>query len=272
MNHDAIDADHRALAVVEPPAPSSQIAIFGGEPEEVIARAVKVADALKAVIQAKGLVKKIQGREFIEVAGWQTLATLCGVTTFCEWTKEVEGGWEARVVVRRNGFDIGAAEAECTRSEKTWASRDGYALRSMCQTRATSKALRSVLGFLAVLAGYEDTPASEVPDGGLQNARPSQPARAAQPPPQESDAQVEARRKEGVKQLHIWCRNRGIDTEQPDGLYKFVLRDTFGDLFAGKPDEEVSSRKLKLRQLQEFSKSLQAFHAKVRASEAEAGE
>jgi hypothetical protein len=33
----------------------------------------------------------------------------------------------------------------------------------MAQTRATSKALRSVLGFIAVLAGYADTPAAEMP-------------------------------------------------------------------------------------------------------------
>lgn len=164
--NDSIDAEFKAPAVRE--EPQAPIALFSGEAKDVVAQAVKVADALKDVIVQKGLVKKIQGREFVEVAGWQTVATMCGVTAFCEWSRPVENGWEARVTVRRNGFDIGAAEAQCTKSERTWAGRDDYALRSMAQTRATSKALRSVLGFIVVLAGYADTPAEEMPPEGQE--------------------------------------------------------------------------------------------------------
>ena len=41
--------------------------------------------------------------------------------------------------------------------------RDDYALRSMAQTRATSKALRQPLGFVMSLAGFDPTPAEEMP-------------------------------------------------------------------------------------------------------------
>ena len=44
-----------------------------------------------------------------------------------------------------------------------WSGRDDYALRSMAQTRAVSKALRLPLGFIVALAGYEATPADEMP-------------------------------------------------------------------------------------------------------------
>jgi hypothetical protein len=161
MPEDIIQGEALAIReeVAAPPA-----ALFAGEPDEIVTRAVKVADALKKVVESKGLIKKIQGRDFVEVAGWQTLGTMVGVTAFCEWSRELPDGWEARVTVRRNGQDIGAAEAQCTRAEKTWKARDPYALRSMAQTRATSKALRSVLGFIVVLAGYADTPAEEMPD------------------------------------------------------------------------------------------------------------
>lgn len=163
--NDTIEGEARPLAIRENiEAPHQQnLALFPGDPSDVVAQAVKVADALKAVVEQKGLVKKIQGREFIEVAGWQTLGAMTRVTPFCEWTREVEGGWEARVVVKNSqGVEIGAAEAQCTKSENSWRSRDSYALRSMAQTRATSKALRSVLGFIVVLAGYKDTPAEEM--------------------------------------------------------------------------------------------------------------
>jgi hypothetical protein len=83
----------------------------------------------------------------------------------------MDDGWEARVEARtRAGEIVGAAEAECLRSENTWANRDDYALRSMAQTRATSKALRQPLGFVMQLAGFNPTPAEEMP-------RPERPAR-----------------------------------------------------------------------------------------------
>lgn len=76
------------------------------------------------------------------------------------------GGWEARVEARlHDGTIVGAAEAECRWSEQTWSTRDSYALRSMAQTRATSKALRLPLSFLMVLAGFQATPAEEIPIG-----------------------------------------------------------------------------------------------------------
>lgn len=135
------------------------------DPVEIIEQATKRANALMQVVRKQGFAKNIQGREYLQLEAWQTLAALSGVTPFCEWSKEIEGGWEARVVVRnRMGVDIAAAEAQCTRSERTWASRDEYALRSMAQTRAAGKALRSCLSFIAVLAGFEATPAEEMPE------------------------------------------------------------------------------------------------------------
>lgn len=61
-----------------------------------------------------------------------------------------------------HGRIVGSAEAMCTRDERMWANRDDYALRSMAQTRATSKALASPLRFVITLAGYEGTPAEEM--------------------------------------------------------------------------------------------------------------
>jgi hypothetical protein len=88
----------------------------------------------------------------------------------------VADGWEARVEARTlAGQVVGAAEAECLRTEKTWSSRDDYALRSMAQTRAVSKALRGPLGFVVTLAGYEATPAEEMPAEGFTASQPAEP-------------------------------------------------------------------------------------------------
>jgi hypothetical protein len=86
---------------------------------------------------------------------------MLGVFPVCVWTRPLERdgqqfGWEARVEARtRSGELVGAAESQCTRDENTWAKRDDYALRSMAQTRATSKALRQPLGVRDAVGGVQ---------------------------------------------------------------------------------------------------------------------
>ena len=79
---------------------------------------------------------------------------------------DVEGyDYEARVEARTiSGLVVGTAEATCSRKESKWAREDDFELKSMAQTRATSKALKAATGWLMVLAGYKPTPAEEMPD------------------------------------------------------------------------------------------------------------
>lgn len=154
--------------VSEAASPPSNL-FHTNNPAEVLTRAQETAEALMPVIRKQGLVSNIQGREYLNVEAWLTLATMVSITPVCTWTRKLEDGWEARVEARTlDGRVIGAAEAECLRSEKMWKGRDDFAIRSMAQTRATSKALASVLRFIATLAGFQGTPAEEMPreDGG----------------------------------------------------------------------------------------------------------
>lgn len=176
------------------------------DPVEVVQQASRVADALKGVITSRKLATSIQGRDHVRVEGWTTLGSMLGVVPVVEWSrpvasterrfirrekvdrawKQVErkgSDWEARVTARTlDGRVIGAAEATCSREEQTWAERDDYALRSMAQTRATSKALRGPLGFVVTLAGYDATPAEEMPhDTTSVSHGQSQPQGASEP-------------------------------------------------------------------------------------------
>lgn len=133
------------------------------DPVLVLERATEVANALNDVIAKRKLFQTIGGKDHVLVEGWQTLGAMLGVTAVCEWTRPVQDGWEARVVAQTlDGRTIGAAEAQCLAVEgKPWNKAEGYAIRSMAQTRATSKALASVLRFVVTLAGYQGTPAEE---------------------------------------------------------------------------------------------------------------
>lgn len=181
---DVIDSTAEEIGTDLQPAPgSTNVALFGtSDPVQVVAEATRVADSLAAVINAKKLYANISGRSHVKVEGWQLLGSMLGVTAVCTETKPVEGGFQATVEARTlDGRVVGRADALCTKSETLWSSRDDYARLSMAQTRATSKALKGPLGFVVSLAGYQTTPAEEMPsDGGGQDE--------PQPPPAEPPA------------------------------------------------------------------------------------
>jgi hypothetical protein len=147
--------------------------LFGGDPELALARIVKIADELSRTIRAQKLAVPIAGGEHVLVEGWTLLGTLLGVYPVLVWSRKLDDGWEARVEARTlDGRIVGAAESECLRNERRWAKADDYAIRSMAATRATSKALRQPLGFVMSLAGFDVTPAEELPaDEEAQTSR-----------------------------------------------------------------------------------------------------
>ena len=162
------------LAVVDHQPPP---ALFKtDDPVEVIEKATAVANALKNVLDSQNLIQQIAGRakdnngnwitvtrEHVKVEGWTTLGAMLGVTAVCVGTEPIEKGFKATVEARMpDGRVVGRADAICTRAENRWGKADDYAVMSMAQTRATSKALRGPLGFVVALAGYATTPAEEM--------------------------------------------------------------------------------------------------------------
>jgi hypothetical protein len=151
------------------PAPSPQTLFRTDDPVQVLQEAKRVATALKAVLVEQRMIKNIAGKEHVRVEGWQTLGAMLGVVPVIAWTRKLDRGWEARCEARTlDGHVIGAGEAECLKDESRWSDSDDYAIRSMAQTRATSKALSGPLRFVVTLAGYEATPAEEMPADGAQ--------------------------------------------------------------------------------------------------------
>jgi hypothetical protein len=75
----------------------------------------------------------------------------------------------------------------------------------MAQTRATSKALGSPLRFIVTLAGYEGTPAEEMPSQDAQQAAP--------PPPPPTGPKLDPER---VKQIGQGISALGLTYKQVD--------------------------------------------------------
>jgi len=153
-------------AVAQAPALQPAPSLLGKEPEEILERATRVAAALAPVIEKQKLYALIQGKRHVLFEGWTTLGAMMGVFPITEWVawNENRTSCESRVEARTlAGAIVGAAQAICSRDENRWAHADDYAIASMAQTRAGSKALRMPLGFIVQLAGYATTPADEMP-------------------------------------------------------------------------------------------------------------
>ena len=128
------------------------------------------ASILKEIVSQQKLSKVINNREYLYVEAWQVIAAGYGLSARVVEANELfdnddPAGWEATAeVVTSTGQVVGRASSECgTRGDGDWIRRASYQQRSMAQTRAIAKAFRSVLSWVVVMAGYEPTPADEMP-------------------------------------------------------------------------------------------------------------
>ncbi len=144
--------------------PQQQVTLFGtNDPTAVVEAATAAARPLADVVRKQGLIVKIGQGEHVLVDGWTLLGSMLGVFPVVVSTTQLENGWEATVEARTlAGAVVGRGDSMCLRSEQRWAKADEYAIRSMAQTRATSRALKGPLGFVMKLAGFESTPAEEM--------------------------------------------------------------------------------------------------------------
>ena len=152
-----------------PAVTSASSTLFNtADPLAVVDKASKVAKALSAVIERQKLYANIGSGRHVTIDGWTLCGSMLGVFPVTVWTRDIMRdkvwiGSEARVVAQTiSGSIVGAAEAQCLNTEANWKDREEFAIRSMAQTRATSKAMRMPLGFVIQLAGFVSTPAEEM--------------------------------------------------------------------------------------------------------------
>jgi len=139
-----------------------------GTPKAIVKQATEAAKTLQGIVSSRPKKLIISGKQYLFFEDWQTLGRFYSTTAKVASTEELKEngkliGFFARAIALRNGEEISAGEAECTFDEDNWKGKPRFQLRSMAQTRACSKALRNCLAWIAVLAGYEPTPAEEMP-------------------------------------------------------------------------------------------------------------
>jgi hypothetical protein len=174
-----------------------------GKPKEILKHVTEVANMLMEVVHKQNLYQKFGSSEHITVPAWQFAGHFFDITAkivSCEpYVDDITGaaGFKAKAEAIRHGEVVSAAEAICLNNEDNWNERPKYdyknvpgigrerviigsvkvpsfQLMSMAQTRAMGKVLSNVLRFVAVLAGFADTPAEEMTGNEYDQRQPSE--------------------------------------------------------------------------------------------------
>jgi hypothetical protein len=144
---------------------------------------LQLSNELSKLIREKGLSSNIQGKQFVNVEGWQFAGASLGlmpiITSTQDLSNEATIKYMATCEVRNinTGNVVATGIALCSNAEKTKRYFDEYAILSMAQTRAIGKAYRNLLAWLMKAAGFEATPAEEM---DFQHDEPKKPSKPVQ--------------------------------------------------------------------------------------------
>lgn len=154
VNHDSIiiDFDTEAAMIRAKEAVSTVMKVIKNRPEPLI----------------------IKGKQYMEYQDWRLLALYFGITTridnvtelneLCEYTDPNSGikgnrikfiGFTVEASALRDGKPLTTSNAECTRYEKNWISKDRFQLREMATIRAKRSALKDVLRWVFSMASLD---------------------------------------------------------------------------------------------------------------------
>jgi len=181
-------------------------------PDQIVMEAQKAAQALRAVIDGSdNKPVRFGDKEHLKHEHWEILGHFYGYCTKVASTEPVEFTDDAgervfgflaaaELLNERTGMVVGRAEAMCLDNEEMWGEvaeyewqetftadkrpagkqkikvgtkpKAWFQLRSMAQTRASAKAFRHKLAWVAVLAGYKPTPSEEMTGRERNTAKP----------------------------------------------------------------------------------------------------
>jgi hypothetical protein len=144
---------------------------------------------LAKFIKENNLYQNIQGKEYVNVEGWQYAGSRLGILPVVEQVTNMSTDTELKYQAKVNLLNlrteqvVGAGFAICSNKEQGKKYYQEFAIASMAQTRAIGKAYRNALAWIIRAAGYEPTPAEEMEyTGNTPDAKVEQPKAApAQP-------------------------------------------------------------------------------------------
>jgi hypothetical protein len=224
----------------------NEVSDFGSfrNPEVSLREAELVAQAFRKRAIALELFKTIGASRHLLVEGWQMLGSMYRVTTSIESTRYLDfgnvTGWEAtaKAIYVPTGQEISRADAMCLSDEENWGPRNKYEwvyedgkkvkkligstptptqqLRSMAQTRASSKCYANLLKFVARMAGFASTPAEEMT--GHEDTSGSMPPQQGSAGPQRSSSSGPVISEPQAKRLYAIGKTAGKSADEAKAI------------------------------------------------------
>jgi hypothetical protein len=160
----------------------SQLPVVSDQLELHWSQSNKVAELCKAIVEATAI--RLQGKNYIPIEGWQSIAAAWGCTPSTEEPQRTDDGYRVKAILKRDsdGAILSTAYGFVGDDEALWAKRSRHANEGMAQTRAMSRVCANKFRFIPVLMKIADlatTPFEEIP--GVDD-HPSH-SRNPEPPP-----------------------------------------------------------------------------------------
>ena len=156
---------------------TQEMAIRGNQsimlnPADVVANATIQAKLLMDIVEKTHCFQLIAKKKYLQVEAWETIGAFNRVHAVTESVIPIKRddlvvGYDAKVnLVNQDGIVVGSAIMPCYFTENACKGKESdakdKACKSAAQTFATSKAYRMNFSYVAILAGYEPTPAEEI--------------------------------------------------------------------------------------------------------------
>lgn len=133
-------------------------------------------DMFKAYVKKGGLaIKKTDGSLYLKSEAWLFLAHIKGLTPSVDVVPVYSADDNTRVLrvtavcklYDKDGIEVSQSTMVADHNEPFLKDLDNYAVFGLAETRAISRAVRNVYGYIAKAVGFESTPAAEM---GLEGA------------------------------------------------------------------------------------------------------
>jgi len=145
-------------------------ALFSRSPKKAMQEMRELVQIMANQCTGTAFIAEIRSKQYPKVEWWTTIGATLGLFPVVMYSRKLdrdsETAYEARVEVRHGNNVVAAGEALCSSQENQWKDAPEYSIKSMAITRATGKAYRIPLSFLAVMAGLAPTNAEEIPIEG----------------------------------------------------------------------------------------------------------
>jgi len=165
----------------------NQLELIPSPATELHKASQNVASLCREIVVATSV--QVQGKNFVQVEGWQSIAAAWGCTPEIAGPPKhlvIDKGGDQVQAVRseavlkrdRDGAVLSRAFGLVAMDEYEDGNVDLYAMEAKSQTRAISRVCRNKFAFVVVMmnAGLQTTPAEEVPAQGFKNAKQAKPA------------------------------------------------------------------------------------------------